>query len=503
MNLIQSIKKFFRKGAVTIGVAKELQTVLDHPKISMDPSEYRRIQQSFMYYRGEHPKIRFKNSNQKHVERDISAINMQKIVASEYAKVVFNEQCEIKVDGAASEFIGKVFEHNDFKKNLSKYLEPMFALGGLACRPYLDRNTNQVEFSWALADAFYPLESNTNNISEGAMSFTTTRTEGKKMIYYTHLEFHEWKNGIYFITNELYRSEKSNVVGIQVPLFELYEDLEAETTIQGLERPMFAYLKPSEFNNINPYSPLGLGVCDNCRNTLDRINRTYDEFDQEIRRGKRRIAASEMLLKSRSNEIDGTIEQFFDDDEDVFQIVPYSSMDDYKIQDLTSDIRTKEYIDAINHHLKTLEMETKLSSGTFTFGMNGVRSTKTATEVISENSQTFQTRSMQVIEVEKFIKELVISVCELGKALGIYEGDIPQSKDIGVSFDDGAFSSQEGKLEFYQKLTGMGYPVNKAFEAILKLPKNEAMLLYQEGLRQQATRTTGIFEGMGVGEEGE
>ena len=160
--------------------------------------------------------------------------------------MVFNEQCEIEVDGDAKEFIEKVFEHNDFKKNFAKYLEPMFALGGLACRPYLDKKTNQIEFSWALADAFYPLDSNSNNISECAIPFRTIRTEGGKQVYYTLLEFHEWQeNGMYTITNELYRSEMPEIVGSQVNLSLLYDDLEPQSTFNTgvLSRPLFAYLK--------------------------------------------------------------------------------------------------------------------------------------------------------------------------------------------------------------------------------------------------------------------
>lgn len=494
MGFIQTIKNLFKKGGEVLGMTEQLQTILDHPKIDGDPKEYQRIQNSLMHYEGNYPKIEVRTSNQRTITRDQSTINMLKKVANQYATVVFNEQCEITVDGNASDFVQSVFEHNDFKKNFSKYLEPMFALGGIACRPYVDKRTQQIEFSWALADAFYPLDSNTNNISECAIQFTTTRAEGNQTAYYTLLEFHEWEDEKYVITNELYRSNNTNVVGSKVPLSNLYEDLEEQTVITGLTRPLFSYVKPSGFNNINPYSPLGLGVCDNCKHTLERINRTYDEFDQEIRRGKRRIAVSEMLMKSRVDELNNNVKLFFDDDEDTFQIIPGANMDDYTIKDLTSDIRTQEYVNAINHHLKTLEMETALSAGTFTFDMNGVRSTKTATEVVSENSQTYQTRAMQITEVEKFIKELVVSVCELAKASGLYKGKVPTYDEIGVSFDDGAFSSTDGKLAFYSKLITLGYPVNKAFEAILKLPEKEAMELLQEGMRQQATRTTGLFD---------
>lgn len=500
MGLIQSIKNLFRKGAANIGIVQRLDSVLDHPKISMDPNEYIRIQDSLRRYEDDYDKIKFRNSNKVFKERDLSSINMMKKVANQYATVVFNEQCEINIEGEAADFISGVFEHNDFKKNFSKYLEPMFALGGLACRPYLDKGSNQIEFSWALADAFYPLQSNTNNISEGAFTFRSTTIENKKPIYYTLLEFHEWIEGRYVITNELYRSEQSDIVGTKVPVTDLYPDLEESTPLVYLSRPLFAYLKPSGFNNINPYSPLGLGVCDNCKRTLDRINRSYDEFDQEIRRGRRRIAASEMLLNSRVDE-KGQVRQFFDDEEDTFQIIPGSNMDDYTIKDLTTSIRTTEYVAAINHHLKTLEMETALSSGTFNFDRTGSLSTKTATEVVSENSQTYQTRAMQITEVEKFIKELVISVCELGKALKLYSGTIPNFNEVEIDFKDGAFTSTSEKLTFYQQLITLGYPVNKAFEKILNLPEDEALELYQLGLRQSADKLSGMISNAGLPEE--
>ncbi len=500
MGLIQSIKNLFRKGAADIGIVQRLDSVLDHPKISMDPSEFARIHDSLRRYEDKYDKVKFMNSNKANKERDLSSINMMKKVANQYATVVFNEQCEINIDGEAAEFISGVFEHNDFKKNFSKYLEPMFALGGLACRPYLDKGSNQIEFSWALADAFYPLQSNTNNISEGAFTFHSTTVENKKPIYYTLLEFHEWVEGNFVITNELYRSERTDIVGTKVPVTDLYPDLEESTTFINLSRPLFGYLKPSGFNNISPYSPLGLGVCDNCKRTLDRINRSYDEFDQEIRRGRRRIAASEMLMNSRVDE-KGQVRQFFDDQEDTFQIIPGSNMDDYTIKDLTTSIRTTEYVAAINHHLKTLEMETALSSGTFNFDRTGSLSTKTATEVVSENSQTYQTRSMQITEVEKFIKELVISVCELGKALKLFTGPIPTYDDVEIDFKDGAFTSTDEKLVFYQKLIALGYPTPKAFEKILAVPEDEAVALYQEGMRLSADKLSGMMTNAGFPDE--
>lgn len=503
--MFQRIKNWFRRGGAALGMTETLNSVLDHPKINGDQKEYTRINNSLMHYKGKYPSVEYLNSNRKIKKRELSSINMMKKVSNQFATMVFNEQCEINVKGEeAAKFIQKVFEHNDFKKNFSKYLEPMFALGGIVCKPYYDKNSNQIEFSWGLANSFYPLQSNTNNISECAIPFVTTRTEGKKTIYYTLLEFHEWADHSYIITNELYRSEDPAVVGNKVPLYELHDDLEEQISINSFTRPLFVYLKTSGFNNIHEYSPLGLGVCDNAIHTLNRINKSYDEFNHEVERGKRKILVSEMLMNSKTDRETGQVKQFFDDDEDTFVVIPGANIDDMTVKDISVEIRTKEYIETINHHLKTLEMETGLSVGTFTFDASGVRSTKTATEVVSENSQTYQTRAMQITEIEKFVKELVVSVCELAKFHDIYNGAIPEYSEIGVDFDDGAFQNKDAQLNFYLKLvSGLNYPVEKALSALLNIPEDEAKTMTQNSMRKQSDVMSGFFRQNGLPEEDE
>ncbi|MDY4307486.1 hypothetical protein SNF32_09695 [Enterococcus mundtii] len=89
MSFWQAIKRVFGKGAVAIGAKKELQSILDHPKIQMSREEYDRIQNSLLYYQG----YTHCNSDQ----RAKANINMARKVASEYAKVMFNEQAEITI----------------------------------------------------------------------------------------------------------------------------------------------------------------------------------------------------------------------------------------------------------------------------------------------------------------------------------------------------------------------------------------------------------------------
>src|SRR5690625_1469832 len=333
----QRIKNWFKRGGYAL-TGKELQTINDHPKISIDPNELARIERNFIDYQGNYPKVEYINSMGHLQKRDYFYLNMSKLTAEYLAGLVFNEQCEINISDAdeekgtdntyqnAHDFISHVFEHNDFKKNLSDYLEPMFATGGIAVRPYVDMTTGEVEFSWALADAFYPLKATSNGISEGVIVSKSLEVDGDKTIHYTLLEFHEWErdqegNNIYVITNELYKSDDPNVIGKRIPLSDRYEGLQEETRIKGLSRPIFNYLKPKGFNNINPHSPSGISIKDNEKPTLKKINDTYDEFYWEVKMGQRTVLVDDSVLSTLPSEDGMPPQQVFDPDINVFKSI--------------------------------------------------------------------------------------------------------------------------------------------------------------------------------------
>ncbi len=54
--------------------------------------------------------------------------------------------------------------------------------------------------------------------------------------------------------------------------------------------------------------------------------------------------------------------------------------------------------------------------------------------------------------VDQSIKELVISICEIGVFVrGLYSGPIPEMDDITVNLDDGVFVDKNNELDYYAK----------------------------------------------------
>ncbi|GAX06819.1 minor capsid protein [Secundilactobacillus pentosiphilus] len=429
-------------------MVNSLSKITDDARISIDPKEYERIDRDIDYYSDKLAYVKYMNSYGQYKRRPRNTINMTKTAARRLASIIFNEKAEISIknDQQTNDFINQVLLDNDFKNQFEEQLERGIAMGGFAMRPYVDND--KIKIAWVRADQFYPLHSNTNNISEAAIASKTTVTENHNNVYYTLLEFHQWQGLDYIITNELYRSEDPTQVGMQVPLnsLENYEDLANQVLITNFVRPLFVYFKTPGANNVTLDSPLGLGIVDNAKHILDNINTTHDQFIWEIRLGNRRIAVPRTMLKT-----DDAHPPMFDSEQNVYAPLLTDDMTQ-GVTDLTSDIRTQQYTDAMNHWIEELETQIGLSTGTFSYADSGL---KTATEVASDNSMTYQTRSSYLTMVEKAIDGLCEAILELAGQGQLFSNGQPlytydlvnKPLEVECHFDDGIFVDKDKQLD--------------------------------------------------------
>lgn len=484
MGLIQKVKDFFNRGRYNMQTSN-LNSILDHPKIAVSQEEYSRIQHNLTYYQSKFDDVEYINSEGDVKRRKFNHLPIARTVSKKIASLVYNEQAEITSDNkSVDEFISYTLDNDRFNKNFERYLESGLALGGLAMRPYVDGDRIRVAF--VQAPVFLPLQSNTQDVSNAAILTKTIKSEGRKNVYYTLVEFHEWvtadgneqgstkDKSYYRITNELYKSDISDALGQRVNLSELYPDLEPVTMFKDLSRPLFTYLKTPGMNNKDINSPLGLSIFDNAKTTIDFINRTYDEFMWEVRMGQRRVIIPEQMTKVTAQREDGSItfKRRFETDQNIYTQLGSGNMDANSIKDITTPIRSNDYITAISEGLKLFEMQIGVSAGMFSF--DG-KSMKTATEVVSENSDTYQMRNSIAALVEQSIKELCVSICELGKATGLYKGEIPELEDISVNLDDGVFTDRNAELAYWMQMVSAGFaPQRLGIQKTLNVSEEEA-----------------------------
>ncbi|MGO1442579.1 MAG: phage portal protein [Lactobacillus delbrueckii] len=446
-----TLKSLFRKGSAAVGMAKSLGQIIDDPRINLPADEVERIARDKRYYMDDFKQVTHKNSYGDTQKHELQSVNVTKLASAKLASLIFNEECQVSVsDETANDFLDEVFEQNDFYTTFEEKLEEWIALGSGCVRPYVEGG--KIKLAWATADQVYPLQADTNQINELAIASKTTAVEGHRTIYYTLLEFHQWDNGDYVITNELYRSETADTVGINVPLnsLEQYEGLEPQVKITGLKHPLFAFYRNKGANNKNFTSPMGMSLIDNSYTVIDAINRTHDQFVDEVKKGQRRLIVPAEWLKTGSSyggQASETHPPMFDPDETVYQAM-YGDASEVGFHDATSPIRVADYQATMDFFLREFENQTGLSQGTFTTSPSGIQ---TATEVVTNNSQTYQTRSSYITQVEKTIKALTYAIFELASVPSFYadgqarwNGDV-DSLDITINFNDGVFVDQDSK----------------------------------------------------------
>ena len=123
-------------------------------------------------------------------------------------------------------------------------------------------------------------------------------------------------------------------------------------------------------------------------------------------------------------------------------------------------------------------MQIGVSAGMFSF--DG-KSMKTATEIVSENSDTYQMRNSIVSLVEQALKELIISMIELAIAYDLYKGSVPTMDEISVNLDDGVFTDRNAELDYWIKVVTAGFGTDvMAIEKVLNVTPEKAKKIKDE-----------------------
>ena len=437
-------------------------------------------------------------------KRELYRLNAPKAVCAELAGLVWGEECAINVsiDGRKSTeddpdplnvFIQKVLCDNAFHEKMQEAIEEGCALGGSALKVWRDvrrdSNGNEVEgtenirIGYAMADQFVPISWDNAQVHEGVFISRVA----KKGWYYTRLEWHTWDGATYTVRNELYRSEitkgangdSQDILGIRVPLAEIYPYLDEETIIPVGES-LFSYWRTPIANNLDDNSPLGMSIYGNALETLHALDICYDSFVREFRLGKKRIIVPARAVRTIVDPQTGTMCRYFDANDETYEALASDDPSDLKISDNSVELRVEEHISAINAFLSVLCLQLGFSASTFSFQQH--EGLKTATEVVSENSKTYKTIKTIQNQLRPAIEHLVRNIIDVAILYGMeHEGQSIESLaapgyHINVVFDDGVTQDRQTNI-------------------------NEGVMLVNSGLLSKYTFLTDKKYGQGLTEE--
>jgi A118 family predicted phage portal protein len=378
-------------------------------------------------------------------------MNMGKKVAEDYAKLLWSEKVQIKLD--TDEKTARLWnvlddKNNNFSSVFPQFLEKVFALGGGALVEYLV--DGDIRLDYLTADNVIPFRQENEKVT-GFISLSQFKEGiGRKMSYYTLLTFHEFKDDKYIKYNELYKSKSESELGRPVDfnfMFpEVPEYMEYET-----DTPHFQFIKPNIANNDDLNSHLGLSIFANAIDRFKAIDVKYDSFTNEFELGKKRILVDRTAIKSAPQvNADGIVTNvsYFDRNDKAY--VAINGMENQPVKEIDFSLRVQEHIEAINTELKWLSASVGLGQDFYSFDSAGL---KTATEVISDKSDTYRSKVHHQIIIKDALYDLVKSIMFL---LNI-------DSEISIVFDDSIIEDTGSRIDRGLKLLTSGVISKETF----------------------------------------
>ena len=230
-----------------------------------------------------------------HGNRNVTSCGLPSAICRAVARPTTIEST-ITVDGGArAEFLNKSLR--GMIPHMRIDVEKGLSVGGFFYKPFVSENRVLVDFN--TVGSAYPVSVDSNGEITAAVFADTKREKNR---YYTKLEYHELKSGVYTIKNKAYNSDKNGSIGSEVPLntVEDWAQIAPETTIQNVERPLFGFFKVPIANNIEPESPLGVSLYSGAAVDLIRqADQQWERLMWEYESGERRILMSDSAIPQR------------------------------------------------------------------------------------------------------------------------------------------------------------------------------------------------------------
>ena len=412
---------------------------------TLEPSFYRQIEVWRSWYNSNVRKFhRYKvyRGNGTSVYSTRYALGMAKKVCEDMADLLLNERVTVTIaDTVTDIFVKEVLEANTWEELGNEYQEWKAALGTVAYVVYVrdavsDENGNitggGVGINYVEAANIYPTSWQNRVVMECIFTFVKTYKRKK----YVHVQYHKLEEKPeggrqYVIENVVLEDcagagrELTSEQWQEIPAFKgLAERIET-----GSEQPLFIIDRLNQVNNADEDStnPMGVALYANAIDVIRKIDLEYDSYANEFSLGRKRIfVAPEMLTTAQG-------EPVFDPEDTIFYELPEDYFKDSKeaIHEVNMELRIGEHSQALNDDLNWLSLKCGFGTERYKFERGGV---KTATEVISANSDMYRTLQKHELVLERVLVQLIRTLIRVGISIGV--PGLKEDTDITVQFDD-------------------------------------------------------------------
>ena len=373
------------------------------------------------------------------------SLGMAKKVCEDMADLLLNERVTITIaDQTTDAFVKGVLETNTWEELGNEFQEWKSALGTVAYVVYIkdavvdeagNMTGGSVGINYVEAANIYPTSWQNKVITE--CIFTFPKTYKRKR--YIHFQYHRIEDvpgenrKQYVIENMVVENTSGSGRELtpdqweEIPTFSgLAERIET-----GSDQPLFIIDRLNMVNNADDdtTNPMGVSLFANAIDIIRKIDLEYDSYANEFSLGRKRIfVAPEFLSNTNGSPV-------FDPNDSVFYELPedYFKNAESKeaIREINMELRIEEHSKAINDDLNWLSFKCGFGTDRYKFEAGSV---KTATEVISENSDMYRSLTKHELVLNRVLIQLIQTIIRAGISIGI--PGLQENTDVTIQFDD-------------------------------------------------------------------
>ena len=373
------------------------------------------------------------------------SLGMAKKVCEDMADLLLNERVTITIaDQTTDAFVKGVLETNTWEELGNEFQEWKSALGTVAYVVYIkdavvdeagNMTGGSVGINYVEAAHIYPTSWQNKVITECIFTFPKTHKRKK----YVHFQYHRIEDvpgenrKQYVIENTVVENTSGSGRELtpdqweEIPAFSgLAERIET-----GSDQPLFIIDRLNMVNNADDdtTNPMGVSLFANAIDIIRKIDLEYDSYANEFSLGRKRIfVAPEFLSNTNGSPV-------FDPNDSVFYELPedYFKNAESKeaIREINMELRIEEHSKAINDDLNWLSFKCGFGTDRYKFEAGSV---KTATEVISENSDMYRSLTKHELVLNRVLIQLIQTIIRAGISIGI--PGLQENTDVTIQFDD-------------------------------------------------------------------
>jgi A118 family predicted phage portal protein len=393
-------------------------------------------------------------------------LGMAKTICEDYASLLLNERVRIGAEGFAA--LPQILTRNAFMERANRLVEWAMALGTGALVEFLDAS-GQPAIDYIRGDLIFPLRWEGDHITECAFASSRVLGNGPDAAEGYYVQIHAREGEGYVIRNAWLDAQ-----GNELPAPEGVQAVSAPAPV-----PLFQIVRPNVVNALEPDSPMGMSVFGMAIDQLKAADLVFDSYVNEFVLGKKRVLVPQSLAAIQMQQ-DGAMQPVFDPSDVLIYVYQQSAdgADDIKPLDMT--LRAAEHEAGLQRMIDLLSKKCGLGTGRYRFEGSVAR---TATEVISEQSDLYQSLKRNEKPLERAIHGMVAALSWLCGG--------PSDVKTTVAFDDSVIEDAGAAAERSLRLVAAGLKSKKrAVMEIMRVSEADAeQMLWEVELEKQ----TGVY----------